>query len=166
MLLFNIAVLTKRIKIGLLVACSLFRYPTLLAKMASIIDSISNGRLIFGIGLCWYGREFRRFRIKFPKYSERVKILEEALEITIKSWLQDEIYFKGKYFNVGGFINFLKPKQKPYPPILIGDSSMGILKITAKYGNMWNYVGPIDKLNEKFKQIQAIRGLLVTPYSV
>jgi len=89
-------VLTKRLKIGLLAACNPFRYPTLLAKMASIIDSISNGRLIFGIGLCLYGREFSQFGIKFPKYSKRVKMLEEALEITIKLWLQDKVYFKEK----------------------------------------------------------------------
>lgn len=166
MLLSSIAVLTKRIKIGLLVACSLFRYPTLLAKMSSIIDYISNGRLIFGVGVCWYEREFRRFGINFPKYAERVKMLEEALEITIKSWIQDEVYFRGKYFNIEGFINFPKPKQKPYPPILIGGSSKGLLKIVAKYGDLWNYVGPINKLDERYKQIKAYCNKLGRPCNI
>ncbi|RLG76416.1 MAG: hypothetical protein DRO23_01060 [Thermoprotei archaeon] len=88
-LLSNIATLTKRIKIGVLVFCNLFRYPTVLAKIASTIDNISGGRLIFDIGLCWYQKEFKQYGIPFPHYDERLKALEESLEIIIKSWIQD-----------------------------------------------------------------------------
>ena len=41
---------TRRIRVGQFVTCNGFRNPALLAKMASTVDVLSHGRLIFGIG--------------------------------------------------------------------------------------------------------------------
>ena len=52
--LSGIAVATSRIAIGPLVACTSFREPALLAKMADSLDEISEGRFIFGLGEGWH----------------------------------------------------------------------------------------------------------------
>ena len=46
---------TKKLRLGVTVLCATYRNPALLAKMASTLDVISNGRLEFGIGAGWAG---------------------------------------------------------------------------------------------------------------
>src|ERR671911_1509453 len=73
-----LAAATERIEIGLLVSCTAFRNPALLAKMADTVDEISNGRLILGLGAGWCELEFRAFGYPFD---HRVGRFEEALTI-------------------------------------------------------------------------------------
>src|SRR5882672_4920693 len=56
-----IAARTSTIRLGHLVLCGPFRHPALLAKMASTLDVISNGRLDLGIGWGSVPDELRRY---------------------------------------------------------------------------------------------------------
>lgn len=136
------ASLTKKIRLGTIVTCNLYRYPTVLAKMASTLDVISNGRLEFGIGACWYEEDFRRFGIPFPSLKQRLEMLDEALRIIKSMWTDKETWFKGKYYKVEGAINYPKPVQKPHPPILIGGFGPKIMaRIIAKHADKCNFFG-------------------------
>ena len=73
---FGVAAVTHRVKLGSLVACTAFRSPALLAKMADTIDEISGGRLIVGLGAGWDGPENQAFDMKSD---HRVDRFEEAL---------------------------------------------------------------------------------------
>ncbi|MFI5422023.1 MAG: LLM class flavin-dependent oxidoreductase, partial [Nitrososphaerales archaeon] len=55
--LASIAQATSKIRIGTLVSCAGYRNPALLAKMASTVDVISNGRLNLGLGSGWFQQE-------------------------------------------------------------------------------------------------------------
>jgi len=136
------ASLTKKIRLGTIVTCNLYRYPTVLAKMASTLDVISNGRLEFGIGACWYEEDFRRFGIPFPSLRQRLKMLDEALRIIKSMWTDKETWFNGKYYKVEGAINYPKPLQKPHPPILIGGFGPKIMaRIIARHADKCNFFG-------------------------
>lgn len=63
--LAGLAAVTKRIRLGPLVTCNLFRYPSLLAKMATTVDLISKGRLEVGIGTGWH-KGVRCLRYSIP----------------------------------------------------------------------------------------------------
>lgn len=76
-----LAMCTKKVGLGQIVTCNYYRQPTILAKMASILDVISKGRLEFGIGAGWYEHEFYGYGFDFPKPSIRIKMLEEAVQI-------------------------------------------------------------------------------------
>jgi len=52
---------TQRIRLGQLVMCNPFRHPPLVAKMGATLDSISDGRLILGLGTGWAEDEFRAY---------------------------------------------------------------------------------------------------------
>src|SRR5436305_9669791 len=60
-LLAALAAVTSRVELGPLVACTSFRIPALLAKMADTVDEISGGRLVLGLGAGANGREHPAF---------------------------------------------------------------------------------------------------------
>src|SRR5438128_9124848 len=76
-----LATRTERIRLGTLVACAPFRHPAHVAKMATAIDLISDGRFDLGIGAGWYEREFAAFGYPYATTSERFGILEESVEV-------------------------------------------------------------------------------------
>src|SRR3970040_1382564 len=84
-LMAAIARVTSRVEFGPLVACTNFHNPALLAKQATMIDEISGGRLILGLGAGWNETEFRAFG--FP-FDHRINRFEEAFTI-IRTLLRD-----------------------------------------------------------------------------
>jgi len=129
---------THKIRIGPLVTCNAFRYPSLLAKMAATVDMISNGRLNFGIGAGWHEDEAVAYGIPFPKAGIRVEMLDEALSIIKRLWTEDEVTFKGKHYSVNKALCLPKPVQKPHPPVLVGGGGDKMLRLIAKHANAWN----------------------------
>ncbi|MGD0028924.1 MAG: TIGR03560 family F420-dependent LLM class oxidoreductase [Candidatus Bathyarchaeia archaeon] len=129
---------TKNVRVGPLVTCNAFRYPSILAKMAATVDMISNGRLNFGIGAGWHEAEAAAYGIPFPRGGIRVEMLDEALSIIEGLWTKDKFTFKGKHYSVNDAICIPKPLQKPYPPILVGGGGDKMLRLIAKHANAWD----------------------------
>lgn len=131
---------TKTIRIGTMVTCYSYRYPSILAKMASTIDVISNGRLDFGIGAGWYEEEHRMYGYEFPSASVRVTQLKEAVEIIRRMWTEDKTTFEGRHYSIKEAVNLPKPIQKPHPPIWIGISKGRQLmpKLAASFADAIN----------------------------
>src|SRR3954462_5170400 len=77
-LMAALASATSRVTIGPLVACAGFHPPGLIAKMASTIDEISDGRFVLALGAGWNRREFDAFGVP---YDRRVSRFEEAFAI-------------------------------------------------------------------------------------
>jgi alkanesulfonate monooxygenase SsuD/methylene tetrahydromethanopterin reductase-like flavin-dependent oxidoreductase (luciferase family) len=76
------AALTKQVRIGLMVGANPYREPTLVAKMATTLDHISNGRAILGIGAAWFEGEAHDFGFEFGSGPpERLRWLRQALPI-------------------------------------------------------------------------------------
>ena len=133
---------TRKIRLGTLVLCALFRNPSLLAKMASTLDVVSNGRLEFGIGAGYWKPEFEMYGIPLPKHSTRIEMLAEAIQIIKAMWTNDVADFEGKYYHVKQVLNNPKPVQKPHPPILIGGKGEKIMKVAARLADSWNLPSP------------------------
>ena len=142
--LCSLVPLTTKIRLGAILV-NLYRNPALVAKMASTLDFISNGRLDLGLSAGWYQREAHAYGIAFPTASVRVKMLEESV-IVLKQMLRAEnknnngkISFKGRYYNVSNAECSPKPIQRPRIPIWVGGSGKKTLKIVAAYADGWNY---------------------------
>ena len=99
---------TSRIKLGQMVTCNGYRNPAYLAKVASCIDVISNGRLLCGLGAGWYEHEWRAYGYGFPETPERLKMLRESVQIILSMWTEEYAEFKGKYYSIDKAINFKK----------------------------------------------------------
>ena len=132
-----LAAATERITIGLLVTCTAFRNPALLAKMADTVDEISGGRLILGLGAGWCELEFRMFGYPFD---HRVGRFEEALQIIAPLLRDGHVDFEGTYYQVRDCELRPRGPRPQGPPILVGSSSKGVrmLGLTARYADIWN----------------------------
>src|SRR5262249_9680134 len=142
---------TSRVRIGQLVTANGYRNPALQAKMASSLDVLSHGRLTFGIGAGWYEPDYRAYGYEFPAGSERVRQLEEALQVILAMWTQEETTFEGTYYQIRGAVNQPKGIQRPHIPLLIGGGGEQVtLKLVARYGDACNLISDPETLQHKF----------------
>ena len=145
-----LAALTKRARVGCLVTGNTYRHPAVLAKIASTVDHISGGRLNFGLGAGWFEYEHQVHGWQFPEIPERLKRFAEALELTVRLWTEEAASFDGKFYTLDGAPHEPKPVQKPHPPIMIGGGGEKVLlKLVAKYAQMWNCPGGLNLLTHK-----------------
>lgn len=142
---------TQSIKVGQMVTCNGYRSPALLAKMASTIDVMSNGRLICGLGAGWYEHEWRAYGFGFPEVPERMGMFREACEIVSRMWTEDRPVFQGKYYTIDGPINVPKGVRKPHPEFWLGGGGEKVtLKLVAKWADGCNFGGGNpDTIREK-----------------
>ena len=146
-----LAAITTKIKLGTLVTGIIYRYPSVLAKIAATLDVLSKGRLFMGIGAAWNEQESLAYGISFPSNQERLLRLDEAIQVIRKMWT-DEPYasFNGKYYQVRNAYCNPKPIQKPSPPILVGGSGeRKTFKIVAKYADACNLFGSPETVRKK-----------------
>ncbi len=121
-----LAVATKRIKLGFAVAQMSLHHPVRMAEQLSLIDNLSKGRLIVGLGRGTAHNiyDYRGYGLAPEEAQER---LLEAEEIMIKSWTTENFEHKGKHWNL--WMPALRPRPYTQPhPFLIracsGEQSM------------------------------------------
>ena len=150
-LLSALAVITEKVKIGQIVVCSSYRNPSLLAKMLSTLDIISNGRVELGIGAGWYEQEYLAYGYDFSSNITRIMQLDESIKIIKAMWIEKYASFQGKYYKIKDAICNPKPIQKPHPLIMVGGSGEKyLLKVVAKHADRYNlFFGSPDEMKRK-----------------
>ncbi len=134
--------LTSRIRLGQMVGCNGYRNPALLAKITSMIDVVSGGRLDWGIGAGWYENEFRGYGYEFPKPKDRIGMLRETVEIVMSMWTEPETTYKGSYYELSRANCDPKPVQDPHPPVWIGGGGEQLtLRVVARHADCSNFGG-------------------------
>ncbi|MCU1457755.1 MAG: luciferase [Actinomycetia bacterium] len=130
---------TTSLRVGHLVLCNNFRHPALLAKMATTLDVISNGRVDLGIGSGSYEPEHTEAGLPFGTFAERSERLGEALEIITRMFANEKTTFEGEHYQVRDLPNLPQPVQTPRPPIHVGGAGeKRTLPLVAKYADVWN----------------------------
>jgi alkanesulfonate monooxygenase SsuD/methylene tetrahydromethanopterin reductase-like flavin-dependent oxidoreductase (luciferase family) len=142
---------TTRVRLGLLVGANTFRNPALVAKLATTLDHISDGRAILGLGGAWFDYEHQRHGIDFGKgFGQRLDWMDEAAS-AVRTLLDGGVVTstgEGRY-------HFENLRQEPRPiqqhlPLMIGGSGeKKTLRTIAKYGDMWNGMGDIETMRHK-----------------
>jgi F420-dependent oxidoreductase-like protein len=149
---------TSRIHLGQMVTCNGYRNPALMAKMASTVDVLSHGRLIFGIGAGWYEHEYNAYGYPYPSTPERLRMLGEALQVIHAMWSEPYAHFEGEHYRLDGAINEPKPLQRPHPPIWVGGSGEKVtLKLAAQYGDATNFGGHLDDIDWYRHKLDVVR---------
>lgn len=146
---------TSRAKLLTLVTGVVYRDPGMLAKMITTLDVLSGGRAMLGIGAAWNEEEALGLGLPFPPTAERFERLEEALQIILKMWSDDESPYKGKHYHLGRTLNSPQALSRPHPPILIGGGGeKKTLRFVARYAQSCNlFSGP--ELPHKLEVLRA-----------
>ncbi|MCH9017373.1 MAG: LLM class flavin-dependent oxidoreductase [Chloroflexi bacterium] len=112
-----IAARTNRIKIGFAVAQMALHHPIRFAEQIALIDNISKGRMIVGVGrgTAYNFYEFRGYGIDPDEAHE---MLLEVEDILVKAWTTENYKHDGKYWQLE--LPVLRPQvyQKPHPPMI------------------------------------------------
>lgn len=140
-----VAVLTSRARVGVLVNGVLYRDPAVLAKASAQVDEMTGGRLEFSLGAAWAEREFEVYGIPFPPWAERYQRLEEALQVVKALWSQPRTTFDGRFYHLDDAPCEPKPVQRPHPPITVGGSGTGSLRVAARHADRLNMQGTPEK---------------------
>jgi F420-dependent oxidoreductase-like protein len=139
-----LAARTSRINLLAWVTAVVYRAPGLLAKAVTTLDVLSAGRAWLGVGAAWNVDEARGLGLDFPPTAERFERLEEALQICLQMWSDDDVAYAGKHYRLDRTLNAPQPITRPHPPILIGGGGeQKTLRLVAQYADACNlFAGP------------------------
>ena len=146
---------TRRVRLGTCVYLLPLRHPTVVAKMVASLDYLSEGRVIFGIGV---GGEFpAEFAASGVPVSERGARTNEAIGVLRALWGTDQVDHSGRFFRVGPVQLKPPPVQAGGPPIWVGGRADAALRRTARCGD--GYVGYLltpEGFAERMARIRAL----------
>jgi F420-dependent oxidoreductase-like protein len=134
-----LAASTTRARLVTVVTGATYRYPGVIAKIATTLDVLSGGRGMLGIGAGWNEYEAKSLGIPFPPVAERFDWLEDTLRLCLAMWHGDESRFAGKKFVFERPLNSPQSLTRPHPPIMIGGmGEQKTLRLVAKYADACN----------------------------
>lgn len=139
---------TTRVRIGILVAPVGQRSPAMLAKVATTIDHLSGGRFELGLGVGWYGADFRAGDVAALPFARRWRQLAEVVGALRRLWTEpDAVTYDGELVHLTATVSEPKPLQRPHVPLWIGgDSGAFALAAVAELGTGWNcYAMPLSR---------------------
>jgi probable F420-dependent oxidoreductase len=138
---------TKNLKLATGICLVTERDPIVTAKEVATLDSLTNGRVIFGVGAGWNVEELENHGMPFKR---RWKVLRERVQAMKALWTQEAASFQGEFVKFEETWSYPKPVQKPHPPIIMGSIHPQGLQRIVDYCDGWC---PVDMAIEGFKQV-------------
>jgi probable F420-dependent oxidoreductase len=116
-ILAGVATATERLQLGTGVILAPFHHPIRLAEDAAVVDQLSGGRLLLGMGLGWREEEFRMFDVPVGR---RLGRTTEIVEILRKAWTGERFSHDGRVFRLDEVKVTPPPARDGGPPIYLG----------------------------------------------
>jgi probable F420-dependent oxidoreductase len=128
------AAASKRVRLGASVIVLPMHHPVPMAKQIGTLQLLSEGRVIFGIGVGWLEAEFAALGVPFR---ERGRRTDESIALMRALWHDDPVNFPTKY--IAAQIADMRMEPKPPPiPIWVGGSSDAALARAVKLCDGWH----------------------------
>lgn len=151
-----VAARTRRIRVGLAVQVLPLANPLRLAEEAAMVDHISEGRLIFGVGRSSFLESYQGYNVE---YGESRALFFESLEVIRKAWGEAPFSHHGKYYQFQDVNLVPKPYQRPHPPIRVAVESRDTFALAGQLGLpiFIRHQMDIAELQDLLKQYQEAR---------
>ena len=149
--------------LGVAVASATFRHPALLAKAATVLDNVTGGRFVLGIGAGWHEGEHDAFGIPLPALRERFDRLEAALGTISPLFGPDAAPGRGvtredSMYPLRGATNEPQPVRPGGPAIWLGGQRPRGIGLAVRYAEGWpmpgNRPGDVAYFSEKRDEIR------------
>ena len=117
---------------------------------------LSEGRLIFGIGVGYVEREFQALGVPFAGRGAR---LEDHLAAIRSIWIEDHPAHAGTTFSFAGVQAHPRPAQRPRPPIVMGGYAPAVMRRTVREADGWYGWGlDVDATAERIDILRRTEG--------
>lgn len=137
-----LAAKTERIKLGTGLLLLPLHDPVRIAEDTAVVDIVSGGRLVLGLGQGFRPEEFAGFN---RDLKDRNKLMREGVQLLRRFWTEKDVTFEGEMFKYKNLNVTPKPVQKS-PPIWIGAKVPSAIRVAADLGDVW-YADPITPLH-------------------
>ncbi len=148
--LAQVAAVTEKLQIGTGICLVPEHHPIALAKRVASLDSLSNGRFLFGIGAGWNAEELENHGVAFK---DRWRVLEESVAAMKACWTQKEASYQGEFVKFDAVWVEPKPARKPHPPILIGAASKWAIQRVVAFADGWMPIAGVPGFTDQLKQL-------------
>ncbi len=127
----HVAAVTSTVWIGTAVSVLPLHHPVEVAERATLVDVLSNGRLLLGVGRGYSATEFSAFGLDLAGRRER---FEEALDIVLKAWSHERFDHEGEFWTLKDVALTPRPLQTPHPQIIVASSGSPetVMRIAAR----------------------------------
>jgi probable F420-dependent oxidoreductase len=133
-LLARLAADAGEMTVGTNLVLAPLQHPLHVAEQGAMLDVITGGRFVLGVGLGFRQIEFDALGIPF---GEKVSRMTEAIEVIDALWSKDEVHHEGRHFRLDGVGIRPRPVQRPRPPIWVGATVDAAVERAASVGDAW-----------------------------
>lgn len=123
--------MTSRIGMGLAVQVLPLANPLRVAEEAAMVDHISQGRLLFGVGRSSFIESYQGYNVD---YGESRSLFFESLEVIQKAWSESPFSYHGEHYHFDDVDLVPKPLQNPHPPIRVAVESRETFSLIGSLG--------------------------------
>jgi alkanesulfonate monooxygenase SsuD/methylene tetrahydromethanopterin reductase-like flavin-dependent oxidoreductase (luciferase family) len=131
------ALVTRRIRLGTLVASPNFRHPVPFAKELVALDDISGGRLTLGLGAGGSGWDATILGQAAWSPGERAGRFAEFVQLLDQALRQPAMSFQGNYYAANEARTYPGCVQQPRIPFAIAATGRRGMRLAASFGQMW-----------------------------
>ena len=136
----HLTAVTSRLRFTTNILLAALRRPVGLAKMASIIDVLSGGRLDLGVGVGWQAEEYDAAGLDF---ADRGAQLDLTLEVVQTLWRDERASVRSDRLTFDGIHQMPKPVQPGGVPVWVsGTVNPRAMRRLARFGQGWIPWGP------------------------
>ncbi len=159
------AVVSRRLLLGTSVFLLPLRHPAPVAKQVATLDHLTEGRLVFGVGV---GGEFpKEYELCGVPHNERGARLAEGVAVLRKLWTGEKVSHEGRFYGPFSDVAMQPPPRQPGgPPIWFAGRTDAALRRVGRIGDGWlSYVVTPDMYRDYLGKIAvAAEGRAITRF--
>lgn len=165
--LTSAAALARRVPgkwVGIAVLANTFRHPAVVAKSSVVLDHVTEGRFILGLGAGWHVGEHEAYGIPLPGLKERFDRLESTLRVlealfSSSAATPEGVTLDDRFYPLDRAVTLPGPYRIGGPLLWLGGQKQRGLALAARYADGWpqpgNRPGDVDYFIDRRDAMRA-----------